>query len=160
MGPLALFLGAVLSVGGTVGAISQQNRAARLQQRQEQLNTQRNRRQAIREFQIQRAQATAGAVAAGAGGSSGMAGGIGGLSSQIGADLGFGTQMSGLSTDINRATRAANFYSGLSGVGQGLFGYAINQGASPTDLFRGFGPRTPAAPPTPFLRPPSRPWSS
>lgn len=158
MGPLALLLGAVLSVGGTVGAISAQNRAARLQQRQEQLTTQRNRRQAIREFQIQRAQATAGAVASGAGGGSGMAGGIGGLSSQLGSDLGFGTQMSGLSSNINRASRAANFYSGLATVGGGLFNYSVNMGADPSSLFSGFNrPPTPTPLPSSVPYPPTRP---
>lgn len=119
------------TVIGTVGSVRAQSRAASLQRRQEELSNTRNRRQAIREYQIQRARAMAGAVGAGAGFGSGVAGGIGGLSSQIGSDLGFGSQMSGLSAGINRANTQANNMSGLAQLGGVGLNSAVTFGFNP-----------------------------
>ena len=125
------------TVIGTVKTTQAQGRAAKLQQRQEELANTRNRRQAIREFQIQRASAMAGAVGAGAGFGSGVAGGVGGLSSQLGADLGFGSQMSGLSAGINRANRQANVASGIAQLGGVGLNTAVNFGFNPLAPFAG-----------------------
>ena len=71
MGPAAAVIGAVASVVGTVSSINAQQRAAKaqrqaaaVQQRQQQLQTRRSQRAAIRQSQLQRAQAltTAGAL--------------------------------------------------------------------------------------------------
>ena len=130
---LAILAGvsAAATVVGTVQSTRAQARATELQQRQESLSNQRNRRQAIREFQINRARALAGAVGAGAGFGSGVAGGIGGLSSQLGSDLGFGSQMSGLSRGITSASRQANIGSGIASLGGIGLNTAVNLGFNP-----------------------------
>jgi len=138
--PFLLLLAAAstaATVIGTKKSIDAQNSAAKKQQQQETLSTQRNRRQAIREFQIQRASALSSAAGAGAGFGSGVSGGIGGLSSQLGADLGYGSQMSGLSRDINRLNTAANNYSGMAQLGQVGMSIAGSAGFNPLAPFAG-----------------------
>ena len=91
-------------------AAAAQKQAAEAQQRQQELAAARERRQAIRAGIVQRARLRAQAQVMGAGGGSGVAGGISSISSQIGANLGFGTQMTGLGREYTAATgRAADF---------------------------------------------------
>ena len=74
MGPVAAVIGAVATVGGTVMQYSAQKKAAKAAQRQQNLSTQRSNRQAIREAQLQRAQAIAAGASMGAlGGSAAIA---------------------------------------------------------------------------------------
>jgi len=128
-------LSTAATVVGTVKSTQASNRATQLQQRQEELTNTRNRRQAIREYQIQRARALAGAAGAGAGFGSGVAGGIGSLSSQLGSDLGFGSQMSGISREISSASRQANYASGLAQLGGVGLNTAVNLGFNPLQPF-------------------------
>lgn len=113
----ALVISAVAGVAGTVLSYTQQNKQAKLQQRQQALATRRSRRQAIRQAQITRAQATASAQGAGALQSSGARGGIGAIGSQLGEQLGFSTQMSGLSRDIASAASKASLFGSIGQLG-------------------------------------------
>lgn len=131
-------------------AAAAQKQAAEAQQRQQELAASRERRQAIRAGIIQRARLRAQAQVMGAGGGSGVAGGISSISSQIGANLGFGTQMTGLGREYTAATgRAADFgaeagiyqsrassASQMSGMGFDLFGKAGGFGKN--SIFGGF----------------------
>ena len=110
----ALVIGAVSAVAGTVGSFvmqskarSEQRRASRLSQQQQQVATRRSRMQAIRRAQIARAQVIASGVASGSAGSSANFGGQSSVAAQTGGNLGFSTQMSGLSGLIGAANQSA-----------------------------------------------------
>lgn len=126
MPQVALIAGAVASVAGTVISVRQQRKAAKLQQQQQTLAARRDRVRAVRQAQIARAQATASAAGSGSLASSGVAGGVGSISSKLGAELGFSTQMSALSRDITRAEGKARMGSGIAELG----GLAMSWGAS------------------------------
>lgn len=121
MGPAALVIGAVATVGGTVMQYNAQKKAAKAAQRQQNLSTQRSNRQAIREAQLQRAQTIAAGASMGALGGSALAGGLGSLGSQLGSGLGFSSQMSGLSADIEKFQRRAATWGAVAGMGSSLF---------------------------------------
>ena len=100
-------VGAIAAVSGTAYSVSQQRKsnkaqraASRAAQRQQELKAARSRRVAFRELQRRRATAQATAAALGASGSSGAAGGLASLTSQYGANLGYGSAMTGLSKEI------------------------------------------------------------
>jgi len=136
MSPLAIAaIGAVTTVAGTVAQVGQQRKAAALSREQQALATRKSRRQAIRASQIQRAQSVASAQGAGVLQGSGAQGGIGALSSQLGSEFGFSTQMSGLSGDIGRAQSRANTFGSVAGLGGSLFNFGVNQGADFSNLF-------------------------
>lgn len=126
MAPVAMVIGAVASVVGTIKSARAQKRSLALQKKQQEVETRRSRRQAIREMQIRRATAVASAGGAGAATGSGAQGGIGSLSSQLGEGLGYSTQMSGLSSQINAAERSAISGQTLAGLGN----FAFNTGLS------------------------------
>lgn len=128
MGPAIAVIGAVASVVGTVASIGASRRAAAEQRKQTALVARRERRSAIRGMQIKRAQALASAGAVGAGTGSGAIGGIGALTSQLGSNIGFGTQMSALSNLITKHQQQASTFAGIAGLGQGLY----RMGGSPT----------------------------
>lgn len=93
---------AVAAVSGAVSAskaAKAQEKAAASAQKQQELSYNRSQKQAIREAQIRRAQATASAQSMGALSSSGFAGGVSSLSSQVGSTLGYSSQLSGLSKE-------------------------------------------------------------
>lgn len=119
----ALVISAVVGTVATISSLEEQRKSARAQQRQQQIATQRSQRQAVREAQIRRAQAQATAQAAGAVGGSGLAGGLSSLQSQVGAGLGYSTQMSGLSQEISMANYRANLYGGIAGLSGNVFQY-------------------------------------
>jgi hypothetical protein len=121
MGPVAAVIGAVASVGGTVMAYNSQKRAARAARQQQDLSTRRSNRQAIREAQIQRASTIAGAVGMGAMGGSALAGGLASLGSQLGSGLGFSSQMSGLSANIEKFQQRAQTWGAIASMGSSLF---------------------------------------
>jgi hypothetical protein len=137
-------------------AAAAQKQAAEAQQRQQELAASRERRQAIRAGIVQRARLRAQAQVMGAGGGSGVAGGISSISSQIGANLGFGTQMTGLGREYTAATgRAADFgaqagiyqarassASQMSSMGFSMFGQAGGFGSG--SIFSGFGGSSPS----------------
>lgn len=96
-----------------------QKQAAETQQRQQRAQATRQRRQAIRAGIRQKQQMAAQAEAAGVQGGSGLAGGQAGVSSQLGANLGFGSMMSGLSQQYTDFTsQAAQFKSQSEIYGQ------------------------------------------
>jgi hypothetical protein len=121
MGQTAMVISAIAGAVGTAASINQQKKAAALQQRQSELQNRRSQRQAIREAQIRRAQAVSSSVAGGSNLGSGIAGGISSLGSQVGETLGFSSQYSGLSKQINLATQRANTFSSIGKFGFGLF---------------------------------------
>lgn len=153
MGPVAAVIGAVATVGGTVMQYSAQRKAAKAAQRQQNLSTQRSNRQAIREAQLQRAQAIAAGASMGALGGSALAGGLGSLGSQLGSGLGFSSQMSGLSADIEKFQQRAATWGAVAGMGSSLF--QLGGG------FDGLKQATPQKAPTPSMapvRPKPNPW--
>ena len=121
MGPAVAVIGAVAAVGGTVMQYSAQKKAARASRRQQELSTQRSNRQAIREAQLQRAMAIAAASQMGALGGSALAGGLGSLGSQLGSGLGFSSQMSSLSADIEKYQSRAATWGAVASMGGSLF---------------------------------------
>lgn len=110
-------LSAVATVAGTVQNVREQRKASRLSQRQQEVIARRERRQTQRAAQIQRAQAVATAAGTGSLESSSAAGGIGSISSQVGEQIGFANQVSGLSRQINSAQASAQRGSGLAKLG-------------------------------------------
>lgn len=121
MGPIAAVIGAVASVGGTIASMSAQKKAAKASKKQQDLSTTRSNRQAIREAQLQRAQAVAAGSSMGALGGSALAGGLGSLGSQLGSGLGFSSQMSGLSADIEKFQQRAATWGAVASMGGSLF---------------------------------------
>ena len=126
MPQVAMVIGAVASVYGTVKANQAAQKAAKKQEQQQAAATRRSRRQAVRQMQLQRAQAIAGAGGAGSLGGSGSLGGIGSLGSQLGESMGFSTMMSGLSRQINQAQRDQMKYEGYAQLGQLAFNYGAS----------------------------------
>lgn len=125
-------IAAVTTVAGTAYSVSQQRKGrkanqeiARRQQRQQALKAARSRRMAFRELQIKRAQAQASQAALGLSGSSGAAGGYASLTSQYGANLGYGSSMTNLSREITgfssiAQTAQSNAETGAAVSGLGL----------------------------------------
>ena len=148
----SILIGLTLAAGvaqGATGYIAQRKaaKAARaqnaLQRKQQELATRRQRRSAIREAQIQRAQTQSAAGTAGTLGGSAVSGGLGSLTSQLGSGLGYSTQQGGISSDIfSIQQRNSRTQSGLAGISS-IFG-AIGQGASFANSF--MTPTTPNAP--------------
>ena len=128
----ALLISAGVAAAGTVASISQQKKAARASQRQQQLQAQRSQRQALREQQIRRAQMQAQAQALGASGGSAVLGGMSSLSSQLGSAVGYAGQQSGLSSQITMASQRAQTAGSIAGLGmtafQGLGGFDMLAG--------------------------------
>jgi hypothetical protein len=120
MDPITLVL-ATVAVAGTAKSISLQKKAAATSQRQQELVSARDRRQAIREAQIRRAQGLASAQALGVVGSSLTGGGSASIGSQLGSTLGFSSQMSGLSSRITRLSSQASMYGDIAGLAAGGF---------------------------------------
>ena len=128
----------VYSVNQSKKAASAQRAAADRQVQMQQQQVARERRSAIRANIVRRAQLRSQAEAAGAATSSGFFGGQTGLSSQLGANLGFGSMMSGLSQQYTQLTAQAADYSARSQMGSaiGSLGFQAAQfGAG-----GGFGP--------------------
>jgi hypothetical protein len=124
MDPITLVVGAV-AAAGTAKSLSLQKKAAAASTRQQELVAARDRRQAIREAQIRRAQGTASAQAMGVASSSLTGGGSSSIGSQLGSTLGFSSQMSGLSNNITRLSSRASMFgdiAGLAGMGFNTLG--------------------------------------
>ena len=98
--PQVLMVGA--AVVGAVTAVKSaqaQSKATASAQKQQELSYARSQKQAIREAQIRRAQATASVQSMGTMSSSGFAGGVSSLTSQLGSTLGYSSQLSGLAKE-------------------------------------------------------------
>ena len=131
---IASVVGATAAVVGTIQAGKAQKRSAAAQRQQQQLQSRRSQRQAVREAQIRRAQGQVQAGALGVTGGSGLAGGQASLSSQLGGNLGFAGQMSGLSQEISMQQSRAQTAGAIAGLGGSIFSAAGGFGAfaSPT----------------------------
>lgn len=110
-------ISAVATVGGTVMSHTSQRKAEKAQQQQQAAAARKERMQAIRQAQIQRAQAVMSSVGQGSSESSGAAGGIGSISSQLGTEQGFGSQMTSLSSDISRHSSRAGMWGAVANIG-------------------------------------------
>ena len=110
-------IGLALLAAGTVVSVSEQKKASKAQARQQGLSARRSQRQAIREAQIRRAQSQVQAGAMGVTGGSGLAGGQASLSSQLGSNIGFAGQMSGLNQQITMAQSRAQTAGDIAGLG-------------------------------------------
>jgi hypothetical protein len=134
LGSAALAGAAIVGGGAAIGysinradkAASAQRSAAATQQRMQQQQATRQRRSAIRSSLVRRQQMLSQARALGAEGSSAIGGGISSLSSQLGANLGFGSMMSGLGQQYSSLTQQAADFTGQSQlfgqIGQILLG--------------------------------------
>ena len=130
---------AVATVGAAAYSVSEQRKGTRArqeisrrQQRQQALRAARSRRIAFRELQRKRAQAQASQAALGLSGSSGAAGGLASLTSQYGANLGYGSAMTNLSREITdfasiSQTAMANAQTGMAVSGLGLAAFDRRQ---------------------------------
>lgn len=107
-----MVIGAVSSVASVVQA----QRAANTQERQQQVATRRSQRQAIRQAMIQRSQTIAAGASMGALGGSSLQGGVSSLGSQLGEQLGFSTEMSGLSRKISHLQSSSQMLGSLGGL--------------------------------------------
>jgi len=121
---VAAGIGLGLAGLGTIKSQQAQKKAAKTQRQQQLLDDRRQRRSAIREMQIRRAQMSATAQSAGSLESSGFSGGVSSLQSQLGGAQGFASQMTGLSGVISSATQSANTWNAVAGLGGTLFGQA------------------------------------
>jgi len=130
---LALTGTAVYATGASLytqnQAVQAQRGAARVQARQQQAEAARQRRGAIRQSILARAQASTVAAATGQMAGTAFQGGMASLTSQLGANLGYGTMMSGLSAQYSRLSDQAALYAGrsqlfesIAGIGFGLAG--------------------------------------
>ena len=126
----ALVIGAVATVGGTYASYRAQKKAADAQKQQQEVSTRRSRRQAIRSAQFARAQSVAAASAAGATGSSASQGGQSSVGSQLGEQLGFSTQMSGLSNIISQQSLKATQANAVASIGSTVMSLGYNAGGA------------------------------
>jgi hypothetical protein len=149
VGAIAAVAGAGAAVYGTTQSVKAQKRAAnaqigiaREQQQQQEASYRRQQRASVREAQIRRAQGMATAQSAGVVGSSVSGGGVASIGSQAGSALGFGSQLSGLSSNITNLgisasgfQQQANMFSGIAQIGGNVF-QAFN---GPARLQKTFG---------------------
>lgn len=120
-------VGAVAGVVGTVQAGNAAKKSARLQQRAQELQQKRQRRAAIRSNMIASARARASAEASGVAQSSGLQGAVGAGRSQLGSELGFGTQMSGLSGQITELGIKQQRASQIASLGFSAMNFGMSQ---------------------------------
>jgi len=130
-------IGAVVAAGATVASMNEQKKAGRAQASATQTQIQmqktkatRERRTAIRANIAARSRMRNQAELTGVSGSSGAAGGISSVSSQGGANLGFGSQMSGLGQQFTafsgqaaQHTSKAAMLGGLADLGGSVFSF-------------------------------------
>ena len=133
--------GTAASVSASNRAMSAQKQATQVQIKQQEAQASRERRGAVRRGLIARARAANVAATTGMADTSAFLGGSGALSSQVGANLGYGGMMSGLSQDI---TRLSGLASRAEGQAQ-LYGQIANLGMQFADFgstikgIQGFG---------------------
>lgn len=127
--PVISAIGAATSVVGTIQSYRQGRKASKAQEQQQELSDRRERMQAIRQAQIQRASSVMSAVGSGSAESSGAAGGIGAISSQLGTQMGYGSQMTALSKDIGAASSRQSMWGGMANLGMTAFNAAGGFGA-------------------------------
>jgi len=139
-GAVAGTVATVKSVKSAKAASATAVQVAQAQVQQQKVAATRQRRQAVRSFIRRRSQLRAAAAAGGIQGS-GVAGGLASLSSQFGANLGFGAQMGALSGQITtlsglQSTQQAQsgMYGNIANLGFGLAGAGIKFGSKAGDF--------------------------
>lgn len=117
----AAIVGTTAAIGGTVVSMQEaqasarsQRQAAQRQIRMQQAQAARQRRGAIRQSTLARAQARNVAAATGQAAGSGFLGGMASLTSQLGANLGYGTMMSGLGQEFTALSGQAAYQASRS----------------------------------------------
>ncbi len=122
-------------------AISSQRQAAQTQATMQREQASRQRRSAIRQSISSRAQLQAAAQVRGLGETSALAGGLASISSQLGANLGFGTMMSGLGEQYTQLSARAAQQAGMGDLGMAIGGLGfqgLQFGMSPTGQKTGY----------------------
>jgi hypothetical protein len=128
-------VGAVASVAGTIQSGKASKKAAAARQRSleaqrkiAEVKNARERRNAVREARIKRAQALSVGTQQGAGGSSGLTGATSSIGSQLGSGLSFLDTSKSLSNEANIFSQAsagysseANTWAGIAGLGSTIF---------------------------------------
>ena len=126
MPPALMVIGAVVSVAGTAKSLAAQRKASNAAQKQQELQVARQRRQGIREAILKRSQAQASAQGLGAGSSSGAFGGIGAIGSQLGSNLGYGTQQTALSRIQTVQGQKAATWGAVADIGMTAFNFGAS----------------------------------
>ena len=121
--------GTAFSVVQQQKAAKQQKKARQAQQRQQEVSARRARIKAVRQQQIAASQARASSAGLGGLETSGFRGGQSALQSNLGAGLGFSSEMSGLSRNISMFQQKAANAMGLASMGQAVSSLAM-QGVS------------------------------
>lgn len=122
MGPVAAVIGAVVSVAGQMAAASAQKKALKKQEESAKVTRANNVRKDIREWQKQQAAVLVSAGAQGVSfGDSGVAGGMGAMTSNVGQNFGYGSQVYGLNQQAADYLGKAQSMQALSGIGNSLF---------------------------------------
>ena len=118
-----VFAAAAAGAGASVKGMEAQQASARLQRqaaqrqiRMQQQQAARERRSAIRQAILARSQARTIAAATGQIGGTAFLGGMASLTSQLGANLGYGTMMSGLGQEYTSLSAQAAYQSGLASM--------------------------------------------
>lgn len=120
-------------------AADSQKAAIAAQQEQQNLAARRERRQAIRQSIVLRQRQMAQMQGVGAGDTSAAGGVRSSVSSQVGSNLGFGTQMSGLGQRFSQASMSAATYNAQAGVFQQQAQSAGQLSGGGFSMFSAFG---------------------
>ena len=123
-----------MGVAGQVATYNTQKKQAATQQKAQDLQTRRQRRAAVRSNILASSRARATAQATGVSQSSGLSGGLGSARSSFGSELGYGTQMSGLSQQVSELGQRAEAYGGLATLGFQSAKYSESLGSTYSDL--------------------------
>lgn len=157
--PIIGAIGAGAAVVGTAMSYTQGRKVQKSQEQQQEVASRRERMQAIRETQVRRAQAVMTSVGAGSQESSAAEGGIGSLSSQLGTQMGYGSQMTGISRDISAASGRQSMWGAVGSLGMTAFNGAggfnnpmFAGGGQQANPFQGQGYQVPRPLPNPFNR--------
>ena len=119
-------IGTTLGVAGQVAAYNTQKKQAATEQKAQDLQTRRQRRAAVRSNILASSRARATAQATGVSQSSGLSGGLGSARSNFGSELGFGTQMSGLSQQVSGLGQKASVYRDVAKMGYGTMNFGLS----------------------------------
>ncbi len=120
-------------------AADSQKQAIAAQQEQQDLAARRERRQAIRQSIVLRQRQAAQMQGAGVGETSAAGGVRSSVSSQVGSNLGFGTQMSGLGQRFSQASMSAATYNAQAGIFQQQAQSAGQLSGGGFSIFSAFG---------------------
>lgn len=153
MGPALQVIGLVIGFAGyqaqqdamaraeeaSLKAADSQKQAIAAQQEQQDLAARRERRQAIRQSIVLRQRQAAQMQGAGVGETSAAGGVRSSVSSQVGSNLGFGTQMSGLGQRFSQASMNAATYNAQAGIFQQQAQSAGQLSGGGFSMFSAFG---------------------